>query len=151
MSSLSSLSTPPRRTPVTNRFEEKVAIVTGGTHGIGLAIGLELLREGATLVVTGLPADEAEGRASYATAGFPDVSFVFGDLVDSAFCAHLVDHTLAAHGTINLLVNNAFSFISKGVEGTRADWERSFAVGPFAFAALTSLVTEPMRKAGGGA
>ena len=47
----------PTRRPVANRFAGKVALVTGGTHGIGFAIALELLREGAAVVVSGLPAD----------------------------------------------------------------------------------------------
>ncbi len=45
----------PARQPISGRFAGKVALVTGGTHGIGFAIALELLREGAAVVVSGLP------------------------------------------------------------------------------------------------
>ena len=140
----------PKRIAVAGRFKGKVAIVTGGTSGIGRAIALELLREGCTVVVSGLPADAEDGRKAFAEAGFsPDV--VSGDLGTEAFCRDLVGQALARHGRIDFLVNNAFSFLAKALDATRADWHRSFDVGPFCFALLTQLVSEPMKRQGGGA
>ena len=52
-------------------FTGKVALVTGGTHGIGFAIALELLREGAAVVVSGLPADVDAGIEAFTEAGGP--------------------------------------------------------------------------------
>ena len=101
------------------RFVGQVALVTGGSHGIGFAIALELLREGAKVVVSALPADEAEGKAAFGAAGLiPD--FVWLDLCSEDACRALVAATLSLHGRINLLVNNAFSFLSKGEELTRS-------------------------------
>lgn len=142
--------TAPVRQPVPHRFRGKVALVTGGTHGIGHAIALELLREGAAVAVSCLPADEAEGKRAFAAAGF-EPQIVAGDLADEAFCRALVAAVLGRHGRVDCLVNNAFSFIAKGLDARREDFARSFDVGPFGFALLTQLVTEPMRKQGGGA
>jgi NAD(P)-dependent dehydrogenase (short-subunit alcohol dehydrogenase family) len=140
----------PTRTPIGGRFKNKVALVTGGTNGIGHAIALELLREGAQVVVSGLPADAEEGRRAFAAAGFSPL-IVAGDLAGEAFCRELVAAALAKHGRIDYLVNNAFSFVAKGLDAARDDFLRSFNVGPFAFALLTQLVAEPMKRQGGGA
>lgn len=142
--------TAPTRTPTAGRFRGKVALVTGGTNGIGHAIALELLREGAQVVVSGLPADAEEGRRAFLAAGW-DPLIVAGDLAEETFCRKLVTEALARHGRIDFLVNNAFSFIAKGLDASREDFERSFSVGPFAFALLTQLVAEPMKQQGGGA
>ena len=140
----------PTRKYIADRFDGKVALVTGGTHGIGFAIALELLREGASVVVSGLPADVEEGRAAFAAAGFAPL-IVTGDLVEEVFCRELVNQTLNRHGKINFLVNNAFSFLAKGLDATLADFARSFGVGPVAFARLIQLVAGPMQSQGGGA
>ncbi len=144
------MSSNPTRTPIPGRFKGKVALVTGGTNGIGHAIALELLREGAQVAVSGLPADVEEGRRAFAAAGFAPL-IVGGDMAEEKFCRELVAQTVAKFGRLDYLVNNAFSFLAKGLDATRADFERSFNVGPFAFALLTQLVAEPMKQAGGGA
>ncbi len=141
---------PPTRQPVSGRFSGRVALVTGGTHGIGFAIALELLREGASVVVSGLPADATEGAQAFTAAGFSP-RIVCGDLAEESFCRALAAETLATHGRIDYLVNNAFSFLAKGVDATPADFARAFGVGPVAFALLTQFVSEPMTRQGGGA
>lgn len=142
--------TTPTRQPIANRFAGKVVLVTGGTNGIGHAIALELLREGAQVVATGLPGDVEEGRRAFGAAGFAPL-LLAGDMADETFCRRFVATALEKHGRIDGLVNNAFSFVAKGLDATREDFERSFTVGPFAFALLTQLVADPMKKQGGGA
>jgi NAD(P)-dependent dehydrogenase (short-subunit alcohol dehydrogenase family) len=144
------MSSSPTRTPIAGRFKGKVAIVTGGTNGIGHAIALELLREGAQVAVSGLPADVEEGRRAFTAAGFSPL-IVAGDLGEEKSCRELVAQARAKFGRVDYLVNNAFSFLAKGLEASREDFERSFNVGPFAFALLTQLVAEPMKAQGGGA
>ena len=144
------MTTTHSRRPLVGRFQGKVALVTGGTNGIGYAIALELLREVAQVVVSGLPADGAEGEHAFAAAGFTPF-VVTGDLASEAFCDELVAAVLARHGRLDYLVNNAFSFIAKGLDATREDFLRSLSVGPIAFARLIQLVAEPMKRVGGGA
>lgn len=140
----------PARQAISGRFNGKVALVTGGTHGIGFAIALELLREGAAVVVSGLPVDVDAGIEAFTEAGY-DPMVIAGDLSEEVFCRDLVRQTLMRHGRVDCLVNNAFSFVAKGLDATPADFARSFNVGPVAFGLLTQLVAEPMRRQGGGA
>ena len=138
------------RTPIKDRFKGKVALVTGGTNGIGHAIALELLREGAEVAVSCLPADVEEGRASFSQAGFSPL-IIAGDMSNEEFCKKLVADTVAKFGRLDCLVNNAFSFIAKGLDATRKDFLYSLEVGPLGFALMIQLASEEMKKVGGGA
>lgn len=140
----------PTRTPVARRFQGKVALVTGGTNGIGRAIALELLREGAQVAVSGLPHDIEEGRKAFAAAGFSPLS-IGGDMSEEAFCRQLVSETIGKFGRLDYLVNNAFSFIAKGLDATREDFLYSLKVGPLGFALMIQLTAVEMKKNGGGA
>jgi NAD(P)-dependent dehydrogenase (short-subunit alcohol dehydrogenase family) len=140
----------PLRAAISERFKGKVVLVTDGVHGIGFAIAIELLREGAAVVVSGLPADVDAGIEAFTEAGF-DPMVIAGDLAEEVFCRDLVRQTLMRHGRIDGLVNNSFPLAAKGLDATPADFARSFSVGPVAFGLLTQLVAEPMRRQGGGA
>jgi len=137
------------RTRIPDRFRAKVAIVTGGSAGIGLACATELAAEGAAVAICGLPADGEGPALELGALGHP-VSAFLGDMADERFCEQVVRGTLERFGRIDFLVNNAFSFLNAGLAATRADWDQSFAVGPFAYAKMIQLVAEPMRRAGGG-
>jgi NAD(P)-dependent dehydrogenase (short-subunit alcohol dehydrogenase family) len=132
------------RQPIPNRFKDKVAIVTGGAAGIGRAILEELCKEGCSALFIDL--NDAGG----ALAG-SDVVFFQGDISDEKTCFAAVDAALAKWGKVDFLVNNAFSFIAKGLDATRADWERMMQVGPIGYATMTQAVAGPMKQAGSGA
>jgi NAD(P)-dependent dehydrogenase (short-subunit alcohol dehydrogenase family) len=88
-------------------FEGKVCLVTGGGTGIGAATARELASLGATVVIASRKRDHVEPAAK----GLSELAgrTVHGDLVDirdRASVKGLVDRTIAAHGRIDLLVNN---------------------------------------------
>lgn len=138
------------RTFVPDRFAGKVAIVTGGSSGIGRAIVEELCKEGAKVALSGISDIGLTTAKELREAGF-EVLFVKGDMSQEAFCQTLVDETLARWGKVNYLVNNAFSFTAKGLDATREDWERIFFAGPVAYATMGQLVCQSMAGQGGGA
>jgi NAD(P)-dependent dehydrogenase (short-subunit alcohol dehydrogenase family) len=139
-----------QRQAIKNRFKNKVAIVTGGSSGIGRAIVEELCKEGALVTFTGISDAGLTTAKELKDAGY-NVLFCRGDMADERFCKNTVDQTLAKWEKVNYLVNNAFSFTAKGLDATREDWERVFQVGPMAYAVMAQCVVEPMRKQGGGA
>ncbi len=138
------------RTALKGRFKDKVAIVTGGASGIGRATVEELCKEGAAVAFSDISDTGSDIAKQLLDAGY-EVLFCHGDMADEQFCRRVVDQTLKKLGKINFLVNNAFSFIAKGLDVTREDWERVFRVGPQAFGVMAQLVAEPMRQQGGGA
>lgn len=140
-----------QRNPFTNRFKDKVAVVTGGSFGIGKAVVEELCKEGAKVAFSGLPEDgSGEAEKEFKSKGY-DILFFEGDMSDETFCDGIVEKTIEKWGKINYLVNNAFSFNAKGLDSTRQDWERVFNVGPVAYAKMVQNVVVPMKKSGGGA
>ena len=87
------------------KITNKVAIVTGGTRGIGLAIAHALGEAGAKLVVTSRT-NKFGGLDSLKKAGY-DVSFFESDITDKTVPQKIIDYTLNKHGVIDILVNNA--------------------------------------------
>lgn len=85
----------------------KVALITGGSRGLGLQIAHALGEQGATVVVSSRKADElASACAELAAAGIR-ASYFVANAADDAALAHLVKEVLAIHGKIDILVNNA--------------------------------------------
>ena len=138
------------RKAIPGRFEKKVAIVTGGAAGIGQAVVTELCREGAAVTFTDLSEAGFDAARRLAEAG-QRVQFVQGDMASEACCRQAVDRTLVEFGHVDYLVNNAFSFISKGLDSTKEDWDRVWQVGPQAYACMAQMVVPSMKERGGGA
>lgn len=85
----------------------KVALVTGGSKGIGLGIVRRLIAEGAR--VANVNRSDSEGRAlerEYADQG-KECFFIQGDLAEVEACRNAVDQTLTRFGRLDILVNNA--------------------------------------------
>jgi L-fucose dehydrogenase len=88
-------------------LQGKVALVTGGSKGIGLGIVQRLIADGAR--VANVNRSEAEGRAlerEYAAQG-RECLFISGDLADVNACRNAVEQTLKRFGRLDILVNNA--------------------------------------------
>lgn len=89
-----------------DRLKGKVAIVTGGTTGLGKAIAQRFIDEGAKVVITGRRANV--GEATAAELGGDDViRFQQHDSADEQGWKDLIAYTEEAFGPLNVLVNNA--------------------------------------------
>ena len=130
------------------RFQDKVALVTGGASGIGLATAKRLGSEGARIVLVSrsqqhLDAAVPEVRA----AGAPDVWSCVCDVADETQVEATVAATLAKFGRLDVLINNAGLMEFKPLEDwTGADWLRTLSVdllGAFYFTKQAFLHMKP--------
>ncbi len=106
------------------RLRDKVALITGGTSGIGEATSLLFAKEGAKVTITGR--DESRGRA-IAGRIMKDggkAIFVRGDVRRAEECRHAVDETLRTFGGLDILFNNAGVFFPHtAVDCTEEEWD----------------------------
>ena len=104
----------------------KVAIVTGSTKGIGLAIAERMVNEGASVVVSSRTAADVESvaeRLGEHAIGIPC------DVADPSACQGLVDEAIERLGRLDVLVNNAGFGIFKPIsEMTVEEWQRQIDV-----------------------
>ncbi|MEX0746031.1 MAG: SDR family oxidoreductase [Dehalococcoidia bacterium] len=138
------------RQPVPDRFKGRVALVTGGSSGIGRAIVDQLCAEGASVVFSANEQEAGEAAERELINAGHTAMFCFGDMVEESFCRELVERTVDRFGQVDHLVNNAFSFTAKGLDAETQDWQRSFFVGPVGYARMVQAVATPMRETGGG-
>jgi len=107
-----------------NVIQDKVAVVTGGASGIGLAIAERFAADGAKVVVS-----DINPEAGQAAADRLGGMFVQGDLSQRAACKMLIDRTVEAFGTVHILVNNAgFQHIEAVEEFPEDTWDKMIAL-----------------------
>ncbi len=80
-----------------------VAIITGGTRGIGAAIGAELARRGVRLVINGRNSDAESEENLALLRGLTDIEVVWGDAADQAIAARLAATARARFGRIDFV------------------------------------------------
>ena len=87
-------------------LDGKVAVITGGTRGIGRAIAERFVAEGASVVVNGRSA--AKGAQALAEMAVGDrAHFIAGDVMNKSDVEALIAGTVARYGRLDILVNNA--------------------------------------------
>ncbi len=136
---------------MTDRLKGKVAIVTGGTLGIGLGIAKRFVDEGAKVVITGRHADVGEKAA--ASIGGPDkIRFFKHDASDEAGWVDLFDETEKAFGPVSTLVNNAGIAVNKSIENTTTEeWHKLLSINLDAVFFGTRLAIQRMKNKNLGA
>jgi NAD(P)-dependent dehydrogenase (short-subunit alcohol dehydrogenase family) len=109
-------------------LENKVALVTGGSRGVGRAIAQALLEEGARVMITARdPQRLAATRDELARAPGGDVHAVAADLEDDAAVRAMIQATIAAFGHFDILVNAAGSVNPADFDAlTEAAWPAVF-------------------------
>jgi NAD(P)-dependent dehydrogenase (short-subunit alcohol dehydrogenase family) len=132
------------------RLAGKVALVTGGTRGIGRAITEAFLDAGASVMFAGA----SEASIAAARAALPadaPLDGIAADLADTDAPQHLIDAVLRRFGRIDILVNNA-GVVSRASEWdlTSDEWDRIHDVNLRALFFLSRDAARAMRAQAGG-
>lgn len=142
------MSDPSRFTPDQMfSLEDKVAIVTGASSGIGAHTARVLAANGARVVAAARRLDRLEQLADEVDGVTP----MSCDVVDDAACEQLVAATVEQFGTVDVLVNNAgISDGQAAIDEPMADFRATIEINLNACFLLSQLVARPMREQGSG-
>ena len=133
------------------RLSGKVAIVTGGTSGIGKATALLFAGEGADVVLTGRRAELGKAVADEIRQKGVRSAFIQADHTKLVDCERVVAETIRLFGRVDILFNNA-GIVTRGTAETtpEAVWDETFAVNVTAVWRMSKLVIPHMKRQGGG-
>ena len=130
-------------------LKSRVALITGGSKGLGLAMAKEFAFNGAAVVIVARDEQTLEdARAEIHTHhGESKIATVSADVSTSAGVQHAFNEAMKAFGHIDILVNNAGASAGKPFgEITDVDWQRDFDLKFFSATRLTRLVWPQMRE-----
>ena|ERR1022692_698448 len=133
-------------------MEGRVAIVTGGTRGIGAAISAMLAKSGAHVAAGYSKGEETAGKLrEKLTAEGSSVSVHQGRVDDPNDCDRVVSEVLAKHQRVDFLINNAGITLDKTVRRMNIDeWRQVLAVNLSGAFNMTKAVLEHMIERGSG-
>ena len=133
------------------RLKDKVAIVTGGSSGIGRAICQRFSDEGALVAIGDIDIEGGQEtlRLIQETRGIG--TYIRADVSVESDIEAMVEATIRAFGRIDILVNDAAAFVFGKVEDvTQDDWHRVLSVNLVGPANAVKHVVPHMKAAGGG-
>ena len=132
-------------------MEQRVALVTGATSGIGRACALRLAADGFAVVVGGRSAERAAEVVDEITAGGGTATTALGDVAEPDYGDAAVAATVAAHGRLDVLVNAAGVITRSDAEGTTDDeWHRVMSTNVDGLFRASRAALPAIRAAGGG-
>ncbi|HEY1190802.1 MAG TPA: SDR family NAD(P)-dependent oxidoreductase, partial [Gemmata sp.] len=135
-----------------SRFSGKVALVTGGTSGIGRAAAIAFAREGAKVVLSGRREKEGLAVVEEIRKAGGTAHFVRADVAQEADVKRLVDETVATFGRLDVAFNNAgIELMGALVEVNEADYRRVFDINVWGVLASMKHEIPAMLRTGGGA
>ncbi|WP_188983401.1 SDR family NAD(P)-dependent oxidoreductase [Pseudomonas matsuisoli] len=133
------------------RLTGKVALITGGAGGCGLAASELFAKEGAKVAILDLPNSQGEALAARINAEGGEALFVAADVSSAEQVDRAVRRTEEHFGAITVLINHAGT-ISAGpfLETSEGEWDRLMSINVKGMFLVTKAVLPKMIEAGGG-
>ncbi|WP_301169716.1 SDR family NAD(P)-dependent oxidoreductase [Brevibacillus nitrificans] len=132
-------------------FQGKVAVITGGSSGIGKAVAIELVKQGAAVVINGRREQALIEAAKEMDPTGERVAYVAGDISDPKLAERIIAEGLSRFGRIDTLVNNAGIFVAKPfTDYTAEDFESVMSTNVAGFFHITQRALTEMTKVGSG-
>lgn len=111
------------------RLKDKVAVITGGTSGIGKATALLFAQEGARVAITGRSLERGDEVVQRIRNSRGEAIFLRADVSSASDCQRVVDETLRAFGHTDILFNNAGVFYPQtALECSEHEWDQQIDV-----------------------
>jgi len=133
------------------KLKDKVAIVTGSTSGMGRATAVLFAREGAKVVITGRNEERAKAVVDQIKSEGNEAIYVIVDTSKVEEVKILVDKTLEAYGTVDIVFNNAGALSMSSLQDVSLEeWDNIFNVNVTSSLFLVQLVAPIMKKKGKG-
>ncbi|MBM7648699.1 2-deoxy-D-gluconate 3-dehydrogenase [Bacillus ectoiniformans] len=109
----------------TFRLDGKIALVTGGSKGIGLAMAGALASQGAEVIISGRNITDLEQAVGLMTSQDLSVSYIQSDVTDKKQVDDMINQIVEKHGSLDILINNAGMNIRKPLlEVEEKDWDQ---------------------------
>jgi NAD(P)-dependent dehydrogenase (short-subunit alcohol dehydrogenase family) len=133
-------------------LRDKVAVITGGSVGIGLAVAEGLAAEGANLVITARGAERVEREAARVAEKYGVIVHgIAADVATAAGCQAVIDGTTKAFGGTDILINNAGTGSNETIQqADDAKWQYYWDLHVMAAVRLARGLVPSMKARGGG-
>lgn len=134
------------------QLKDKVAIITGASRGIGMAVAEAYAGAGAKVVLSSRKQDQLDEAAAHITAAGGEAAGIAAHNGDKAALTALVDATVARFGGVDILVNNAATnpHFGQMLDAEDSLWQKTIEVNIMGNIWLTQAVVPHMRARGGG-
>ena len=133
------------------RIKNKIAIVTGGSSGIGKAICELFTEEGAKVVIADIDVEGGQKVSNNINNLGGESAFIKTDVSVESEVSNTVQETVQLFGDVNILVNNAAAFVFGRVEEvTASDWQKVMGVNVIGPSLMAKHVLPVMTDSGGG-
>ena len=111
------------------KLKDKVALITGGSLGLGKATAFLFAKEGAKVIITGRTESKLQDTVEEAKQQGVEIEYLVGDVSDEKRTIETVQHIIDKYGKIDILFNNAGVLFLGNIHETDTDiWDKTFAI-----------------------